>query len=79
MSKNEEEYRDNLKEFKTKYSLNHKDMYDYIMTEWIERNDHRCNWQIFRNNPGLANTNSPIESFNNTIKRIYYLLDNLNL
>jgi len=72
MSKNEEEYRDNLKEFKTKYSSKHKDMYDYIMTEWIERNDHRCNWQIFRNNAGLANTNSPIESFNNTIKRIFF-------
>jgi len=72
MSKDEEEYKDNLNAFKSKYSIKHKDMYDYIMTEWIDRNDHRCNWQIFRNKAGLANTNSPIESFNNTIKKIFF-------
>ena len=29
------------------------------------------NWQIFNNNPGYANTNSNIESFNSTFKRVY--------
>ena len=28
-------------------------------------------WQIFRNNVGLVNTNSFLESFNNTMKKVF--------
>ena len=69
---NEQEYQSLLVEFKRKYSSAHKAMYDYIIAEWVDRNDHRCNWQIFRNSVGLANTNSPIESFNNTLKEQFF-------
>ena len=31
-----------------------------------------CRWQIFRNKPGYANTNSNLESFNATIKRDHF-------
>ena len=41
------------------------DVYDYCLT-WFE--GEWSTWQIFRNKPGQANTNSNIESFNNTIK-----------
>ena len=72
MSMNEQEYQSLLVEFKRKYSSAHKAMYDYIIAEWVDRNDHRCNWQIFRNSVGLANTNSPIESFNKTLKEQFF-------
>ena len=43
-------------------------MFEHIWNTWIRTNDHTCNWQSFRNRPGFANTNSPLESFNNMIK-----------
>ena len=39
----------------------------YFESQWLE--DHFNKWQIFRNSPGFANTNSNIESFNATFKR----------
>ena len=56
-------------QFETIYSQVHSDMYKYIKKEWIDSN--YCNWQIFRNKSGFANTNSNLESFNNTVKRIF--------
>ena len=41
-------------------------MLKYIKEQWLEKYN---NWQIFRNPPGYANTNSNIESFNASIKR----------
>jgi hypothetical protein len=65
MSTSAEEYKENKKKFKKKYETQHKGVYDYCLT-WFEGN--WSNWQIFRNKPGQANTNSNIESFNNVIK-----------
>jgi hypothetical protein len=42
-------------------------MYDYVNKQWFKSNFNK--WQIFRNPPGYANTNSNVESFNNVIKR----------
>lgn len=42
-------------------------MYEYINAQWFTGNFDK--WQIFRNKPGFANTNSNVESFNNVIKR----------
>jgi hypothetical protein len=42
-------------------------MYNYIKEQWID--SQFCRWQSFRNLPGYANTNSNLESFNETIKR----------
>jgi len=66
MSCNEEEYIANCESFKEKYSTKHKEMYDYCST-WLS--GRFCNWQIYHNKPGHANTNSNIESFNNCLKR----------
>ena len=42
-------------------------MLEYFQTQWLVAPFNR--WQIFRNLPGYANTNSNIESFNATVKR----------
>ena len=60
-------YKENINSFTDKYLNNHYDMYEYIRDQWLE-GDFRM-WQIFRNKPGYANTNSNLESFNATIKR----------
>jgi len=73
MSKSKSVYEANLSLFKDKYSQKHKEMYDHIYDNWINKDDHTCNWQSFCNKPGFANTNSPLESFNKTIKHQYTL------
>lgn len=65
MSHNAQIYEENKKEFKKKYQKSHPQVYDYCAT-WFD--GPWCNWQIFRNRPGQANSNSNIESFNNVIK-----------
>ena len=65
MSHNKDNYENNKKEFRKKWRKLNVDVYDYCST-WFEGD--WCTWQIFRNKPGQANTNSNIESFNNTIK-----------
>ena len=70
MSINEKEYEINKLNFKTKYSK-YTEIYSYIEKQWFNvtfKGDF-TKWQIFRNPPGFANTNSNIESFNATIKR----------
>ena len=47
-------------------------MYDHIYNTWINTTDHTCKWQIFRNKPGFANTNSPLESFNSRLKTDFF-------
>ena len=44
-------------------------MYDYCAS-WFE--GVWSNWQIYHSRPGLANTNSKIESFNRKVKRFTY-------
>ena len=60
-------YNDRLKLFRLKYSSSQKKMFSYFESQWLE--GHFNKWQIFRNSPGFANTNSNIESFNATFKR----------
>ena len=43
------------------------EIFKYINDQWFTGVFNK--WQIFRNKPGFANTNSNIESFNATIKR----------
>lgn len=47
-------------------------MYDHIYSTWINTKDHTNKWQIFRNKPGFANTNSPLESFNSRLKTDFF-------
>jgi hypothetical protein len=65
MSHKNDDYENNKKEFKKKWKKINVEVYDYCAT-WFE--GEWSTWQIFRNKPGQANTNSNIESFNNTIK-----------
>jgi hypothetical protein len=65
MSKSLDDFKENKKKFKKKYEKAHKDVFEYC-SKWFD--GEWSNWQIFRNKPGQANTNSNIESFNNVIK-----------
>lgn len=60
-------YNERLAEFKKKYKVSQKKMFSYFETQWLTGSFDK--WQIFRNSPGFANTNSNIESFNATFKR----------
>lgn len=66
MSHNQENYVENLENFKRKYFKHHRACYDYCATWFTGK---WSNWQIYHNKPGQANTNSNIESFNNVIKK----------
>ena len=61
----EKEYNKQVSIFSDKY--NESNMFQYIEKQWL--NSEFNKWQIWRNDPGFANTNSNIESFNSTIKR----------
>ena len=65
-SRNENEYNGFIINFEKKYKKIAPKMLKYIKEQWLEKYN---NWQIFRNPPGYANTNSNIESFNASIKR----------
>jgi len=69
MCSSERKFEEALEQFSNIYAKSHREMYDYIKKEWID--SQYCNWQIFRNKPGFANTNSNLESFNNTVKRTF--------
>jgi hypothetical protein len=60
-------YNERLAELKKKYKVSQKKMFSYFETQWLTGSFDK--WQIFRNSPGFANTNSNIESFNATFKR----------
>ena len=59
----EDIYKDNLRLFKSKFSESEPEIYAYFENQWLTGNFNK--WQIFRNDPGFANTNSNIESFIN--------------
>lgn len=42
------------------------DFHDYFFKEWV--NSSFSKWQLFWTDPGMAHTNSPIESYNKQIK-----------
>jgi hypothetical protein len=67
-SHNENDFADNKRSFKSKYSESYPAAYEYCAT-WFS--GVWSNWQIFHNKPGQANTNSNIESFNNVIKKSF--------
>ena len=46
------------------------DLYEYVNKQWLEGAFNK--WQIYHNEPGWANTNSNIESFNAAIKRDFF-------
>ena len=50
---------------------------DYIKNQWLDGDFNK--WQIFRNKPGYAKTNSNIESFNAAIKRDFTGRARLNM
>ena len=70
MTRSVDEYESKLVDFKQNW--NHgstKRFYEYFFNSWIQGN--HTKWQVFQNPIGFANTNSPIESFNNTIKTAF--------
>ncbi len=68
--------RERLEEFKNKWSKSNPKMYEYVNTQWL--NGVFSNWQIFLNDPGYANTNSNLESFNSSFKRDYTIITACN-
>ena len=68
-STNNENYLKLLLSFKKKYRNDPK-VLAYMNEQWFDSLFSK--WQIFRNCPGMANTNSNIESFNSTIRDFSY-------
>ena len=69
-SSSQENFKSRWNLFKKKYKLSHFIIYNYIKSQWV--NSRFCKWFVFNNKPGYANTNSPIESYNATIKRDFF-------
>jgi transposase-like protein len=65
-SKNEQVFKKRWEVIGRRWSKNFKWFYDYFVKYWIKKNNH---WRIYDSPPGYAKTNSPIESFNSSIKR----------
>ena len=64
-----EEYEERRETFYTKWVEEYLEqaMFDYIHQQWFT--GVFTKWQVYRNFPGYANTNSNLESFNSTYKR----------
>lgn len=56
--------------FKEKHTAKYPDVYTYIDEKWFSGVFNK--WQIYHNEPGFANSNSSVESFNNTIKKRFH-------
>lgn len=69
MSTSEKEFKKNKSKFNKTYSKTEPSMYEYCAS-WFD--GIWSNWMIYCSKPGLANTNSNIESFNNVLKRDYF-------
>jgi hypothetical protein len=54
---------------KWKSDIELKSFVKYFQKQWI--NSKFCNWQLFNTPVGYAMTNSPIESYNNTVKESF--------
>ena len=76
MSKNEKELNENIRLFKNDYK-DYPEFVNYVNAQWFTGRYNK--WQIFRNDPGMANTNSNIESYNATVKRDYTLRKRLSV
>ena len=68
-STTEKEYKERLANFKNEWRDREPEMFKYVNEQWLQ--GFFNNWKIFRNDPGYANTNSNIESFNASFKRDY--------
>jgi hypothetical protein len=77
MSPNEKEFNNRKKTFEEDFKLKHADFYNYVKKQWLDSSFNK--WQNFRTPPGYAATNSPIESYNATIKRDYTLRKRLSV
>ena len=75
-STNECQYDLNISKFRENFYNNYI-VLNYMNDQWINSSFNK--WQIFRNCPGMANTNSIIESFNSCIKRDFTLNNHLNI
>lgn len=76
MSLNENEFKNNVSMFNSKYD-NYPDIVEYINEQWFKGIFN--NWQIYHNEPGFANSNSNVESFNSVIKRDFTSRKRLNI
>jgi hypothetical protein len=54
---------------KWKVDIELKSFVEYFQRQWTKSKF--CNWQLFKTPVGFAMTNSPIESYNNTIKESF--------
>lgn len=62
---------------KWKGMRNLKEIVTYFNKQWLTGDF--TNWQIFNRSAGLATTNGPIESYNNTIKEFFTSRKKFNL
>jgi DNA-binding transcriptional regulator YiaG len=69
MSKTKELSINRMNEMLQKFKVTNKDFARYLKAQWFT--GVFKHWQIFDTPPGYAATNSPIEGYNNKIKKIY--------
>ena len=73
MSRSVDEMNKLIKKFTKRYKTEKTaadDLFTYVNTQWLTGVFNK--WMIFNNEPGWANTNSNIESFNAVIKRDFF-------
>ncbi|CAF0708035.1 unnamed protein product [Brachionus calyciflorus] len=65
--------KDHLMKYYNKFiefcSENCPDFARYLFKSWLSKNSKYTKWKVYNSPPGYATTNSPIESFNASIKR----------
>jgi hypothetical protein len=69
MTRDSKSFKSLFEKFLKKYEKVAGKFCEYFKTQWTETCFRR--WKVFNSPPGYAATNSPIEGFNNKIKKIY--------
>lgn len=69
-SYSQEEFQVRLEETNSKWEIEEPSFSEYFLRQW-NTEDSFNTWKIFCSAPGVATTNNALESFNNTIKKIY--------
>ncbi|RNA21246.1 hypothetical protein BpHYR1_003415 [Brachionus plicatilis] len=77
MSLNQKYFDANLKQLKLYSESNCPDFYKYLEDVWLKT--HFKHWQIIKRPAGYSCTNSPLESFNSSIKRTFTLSKKLSI
>jgi hypothetical protein len=70
-SVSEVEFEGKYREVSGRWRIDFPEFSRYFNTQWILGNF--TNWKIYCSEPGIANINNTLESFNNVIKRCYTL------